>query len=355
MNDLFSLGFGPFFNDQLSEIESQGLVPARVAAEHRGQFELWTADAQGPGVLSGRLRNQSEAYPGVGDWVGVKEPPGAHTTAVVDHLFRRRTLFTRGAAGQESRTQVIAANVDVVFVVCGLDGDYNLHRIERYLTRIAASGADAEIILNKVDLCGDTRFRVREVERRCPGIPVHPMSALLSDGVRSLQTALQEGITGALVGSSGAGKSTLVNSLVGEAVMATGHVSTGNARGRHVTTHRQLVRLPSGGLLLDTPGMRELQLPSEEGLNEVFDDIANLASGCRFRDCGHDSEPGCAVLAAVESGALSPDRLAHFRQLQREARSYELRHNEHLRRQSERVWGQLYEEVERLRKWKGQD
>ncbi len=184
-------------------------------------------------------------------------------------------------------------------------------------------------------------------------MPVHVISALHSQGIEALGSSIRQGTTVALVGSSGAGKSTLVNVLVGEERMVTGEVRASDGRGCHVTTHRQLVLLPGGGLLLDTPGMRELQLLDEDGIDNVFGDIAALASRCRFRDCRHDTEPGCAVKEAVESGTLDADRFEHYRQLEREAQANELRHDEHRRRQAERVWGQLSDEVAQLRKWKG--
>jgi ribosome biogenesis GTPase len=233
------------------------------------------------------------------------------------------------------------------------DDDFNLRRIERYLARIWASGAQPAVILNKADLCDDPAGRVAGVENRCAGVPVHVTSALHSEGIEAVRACIDGGMTVALVGSSGAGKSTLVNALLGEERMRTGEVRAADGRGRHVTTHRQLVLLPGGGLLLDTPGMRELQLADDEGLGNVFADIAALAARCRFRDCRHDSEPGCAVKAAVESGELDAERVEHYRQLEREARAYDLRHDEHRRRQAERVWGQLSDEVAQLRKWKG--
>ncbi len=185
------------------------------------------------------------------------------------------------------------------------------------------------------------------------GVPVYVVSALHAEGVEAVRASIGEGTTVALVGSSGAGKSTLVNALLGEERMRTGEVRASDSRGRHVTTHRQLVLLPDGGLLLDTPGMRELQLLDEAGLDTVFEDIASLAEGCRFRDCRHDNEPGCAVKAAVEAGQLDAERFDHYRKLEREARANELRHDKHKRRQAERVWGQLSDEVAQLRKWKG--
>jgi ribosome biogenesis GTPase len=243
--------------------------------------------------------------------------------------------------------------VDRVFLVCGLDADFNVHRIERYLARVWASGARPSVILNKSDLCVDPGARVAEVQRRAAGVDVHVISALHSAGIEAVRAGIQQGLTVALVGSSGAGKSTLVNALAGEQRMATGELCAHDGRGCHTTTYRQLVLLPGGGLLLDTPGMRELALVDEEGLDSVFDDIAGHSEHCRFRDCRHENEPGCAVLKAAELGSLSADRLEHYRQLEREAQAFERRHDPHKRRQAERVWGQLSDEVAQLRRWKG--
>ncbi len=351
MYELSALGFGPLFEQQLQGSD----IPARIAADHGGAYEVWSQTGAGPAQLAGRLRLEIEdaGLPCVGDWVALKEAPGTDRTTIIDRVLARRTAFTRGAAGREVRAQVVAANVDLVFVVCGLDADFNVRRIERYLARIWASGAQPSVILNKADLCEDTAARAAEVESHALGVPVHVISALRSEGIAAVRACIHDGMTVALVGSSGAGKSTLVNALLGEDRMPTGEVRARDGRGCHVTTHRQLVLLPGGGLLLDTPGMRELQLAGEEGLDAVFEDIAALSARCRFRDCRHDAEPGCAVQQAVTSGALAPDRLEHYRKLEREAQAYELRHDERKRRQAERAWGQLYDEVARLRRWKG--
>ncbi len=355
MDELSALGFGPFFAQQLQSPGGGEVVPARIAAEHRGAYEVWAATGSGRAQLAGRLRLGLEeaGLPGVGDWVVVDHAPGPDRTAIIERVLERRTVFTRGAAGREARAQVVAANVDLVFVVCGLDADFNVRRIERYLARIGASGAQPAVILNKADVCADPWPRVDEVERHVAGVPVHVVSALRSEGMEEVRAAIGAGMTVALVGSSGAGKSTLVNALLGQERMRTGKVRTSDGRGCHVTTHRQFVLLPGGGLLLDTPGMRELRLLDEAGIETVFRGISELAGHCRFRDCSHDSEPGCAVKAAVQSGELAADRFEHYRKLELEAQANELRHDEHRRRQAERVWGQLSDEVAQLRKWKG--
>lgn len=354
MHQLVNLGFGPFFEKQLQDKTIDEVIPARIAAEHRGGYEVWSSAGEGFAQLAGRLLQEhaEEALPGVGDWVLLKSQPGPGRTTIIERILDRRTMFIRGAAGREVRGQVVAANVDLVFAVCGLDADYNLHRIERYLARIWAGGAQPAVILNKADICEDTFSRITEVEDNCPGVPVYPTSALNSQGLDEIRKVIQPGLTAAFVGSSGAGKSTLVNALLGEKLMATGEVRASDGRGRHVTSHRQLVLLPDGGLLLDTPGMRELQMFDDEGISNVFADIEELAGQCRFTDCRHGTEPGCAVKEAIDQGKISADRLEHYLKLEQEAQSYELRHNEHLKRKNEKVWGQLYKEVDRLRRWK---
>jgi ribosome biogenesis GTPase / thiamine phosphate phosphatase len=353
--ELSALGFGPFLEQQLPLPEGGRGIPARISAEHRGAYEVWSESGMGRAQLAGRLRLELEAAgaPGVGDWVVVKDAPAADRTTVIERVLTRRTVFTRGAAGRAARAQVVAANVDLVFVVCGLDADFNVRRIERYLARIWSSGAEPAVLLNKADLCDDLAGHIAEVESHCLGVPILATSALHAEGIEPVRARIRAGMTVALVGSSGAGKSTLVNALLGEVRMRTGEVRESDGRGCHVTTHRQLVLLPGGGLLLDTPGMRELQLVDEDGLEEVFGDIAVLAGRCRFRDCRHEAEPGCAVKQAVAAGELDAERLDHFRKLEREAQAYELRHDEQKRRQAGRVWGQLWEEAARLREWKG--
>jgi ribosome biogenesis GTPase len=352
--ELCQLGFGPFFEEQTKSEANEALLPARIAAEHRGGYEVWSAVGEGFAQLSGRLLRELEdlALPGVGDWIALKSPPGPGQTTIIERVLDRRTAFIRGAAGRQTRGQVVAANVDMVFAVCGLDSDYNPRRIERYLARIWASGAQPAIILNKADICEDAEMRAIEIEASCPGVAVLVISALRAEGLDEIRSLIQPGLTAAFVGSSGAGKSTLVNALLGEQRMAVAQVSETDGRGCHTTSHRQLVLLPDGGLLLDTPGMRELQMFDEGGIGAVFADIEALAEGCRFQDCRHDSEPGCAVKQAVAEGELPAERLDHFLKLVREAQAFELRHNEHLRRKSERVWGQLAAEAVRIRKWK---
>jgi ribosome biogenesis GTPase len=354
MYELSDLGFSPFFENQINEPKEKEGCLARIAAQHRGLFEVWAASKEGHAQLAGRLLQELEAerLPGVGDWVVLKAPPSHESTTIIEDVLKRKTVFIRGSAGRQSDAQVVAANVDLVFIVCGLDNDYNPRRIERYLSRIWASGAEPLVVLNKADLCEDLEDRLLEVENIAIGVPVYTTSALNQEGLDEIKKHIKPGLTAALVGSSGAGKSTIINALLGEERMATKEISGHDGRGRHTTTHRQLILLPQGGMLIDTPGMRELQLFDEEGIETVFADIEELSAACRFTDCRHDTEPGCAVKEAVESGQLAAERLEHYFKLESEAKAYRLRHDEHQRRKSEKVWGQLYDEAKRIRNWK---
>lgn len=354
MLELSSLGFGPFFEAQLKDRYSECLRPARIASEHRDSYEVWSDEGIAIARLAGRLRRNQEDFtrPCTGDWVGLKSVSEPNQVRIIERVFQRQTVFTRGSAGQEAHSQVIAANINLVFVVCGLDADYSLRRIERYLARIWASGAQPAIILNKADVCDVTEQRTTEVVARSPSVPVFVASAVRSIGLEVIKARITPGLTAAFVGSSGAGKSSLINALVGEERMATGEVRADDCRGRHTTTRRQLVILPGGGLLLDTPGMREVQLVDDEGLAATFADIEALADRCRYRDCRHDTEPGCAVKAAVEAGLLSHERWEHYRKLEREACAYELRHDIRLKRQAERTWKGLKREGELIRRHK---
>ena len=354
MRELSALGFGPFFEQQLQPSDGYEPILARIAAEHRNAYEVWSGKSTGPAQLSGRLRTEStdDGLPCVGDWVILKSEPAVDHTAIIERVLTRRTEFSRGAAGRQMRVQAVAANVDLVFTVCGLDADFNLNRIERYVARIWASGAQPSLVLNKADIVENSAGRAAEVGRRCPGVPIFVTSALLSEGTEALRACIRNGETAAFVGSSGAGKSSLINALTGENRMPTGEVRQGDGRGCHITTHRQIVPLPGGGLLLDTPGMRELQLVDDDGLDAVFEDIVVLSAQCRFRDCRHDTEPECAVKQAVESGTIAAERLENYRKLAREAEAGERRRDARLRRQDERAFSRLSNEATRLRRLK---
>jgi ribosome biogenesis GTPase len=317
---LHRLGWNAHFENLFVHHRSRGLEPARVSREDRGRYGVLDERGARSAELAGRLRHEARTraeWPAVGDWVALR--PGAASSAVIDAVLPRSSAFTRKVAGEATEEQVIAANVDTVFLVSGLDLDFNPRRIERYLAAAWDSGAEPVVVLNKADLVDDLESRLAEVTAVAPGAAVVTLSALAGEGLEALAPWLAPGRTVALLGSSGVGKSTLVNALLGEARQETGGVREADSRGRHTTTHRELVPLPGGALLLDTPGMRELQLwGDEEGLDGAFPELAGIAARCRFRDCRHESEPGCAVLAALESGELDEARLESWRKLQKE-------------------------------------
>ena len=314
--DLESLGWDASFADAFQPFDQDGLAPARVAVQHRSEYVVYTELGEFRAELTGKLRHDEE-QPAVGDWVAVALRPD-EGRATIQAVLPRRSAFTRKVAWAETKPQVVAANVDVVFVVCGLDMNYNVRRIERYLTLAWESGAQPVVLLTKADLCDDVDAHVYEVESIAFGVPVHSVSAPRGDGVESVRAYVSHGKTAALLGSSGVGKSTLVNALVGEEILATQDVRE-DGRGRHTTSHRQLVPLPDGGLVLDTPGMRELQLwDADSGLEATFQDVETLAGRCRFTDCEHRREPDCAVRAALADGTLDAERLESWRKLQRE-------------------------------------
>jgi ribosome biogenesis GTPase len=293
-----------------------------VVRQERGLLTVQTSDLALLARPAGRLLHHAqgaEALPTIGDWVALQRPPG-EGEALLHAVLPRHSVLMRREAGSEHEGQLIAANLEVVFLVTGLDGNFNPRRIERALTVAWNSGAAPVVVLTKADLHEDVSAVLLEVESLAPGVPVLALSALQGTGLEELRAQLPAGKTGALLGSSGVGKSTLVNRLLGEALLATQAVREEDSRGRHTTTHRELFLLPHGGLLIDGPGMRELGLwgGEEEGLEQAFSDILELAGGCRFSDCTHRREPGCAVRAALESGGLSEERLQSFEKLLRE-------------------------------------
>jgi ribosome biogenesis GTPase len=333
------------WNDRLEQLfiphRQQGLEPARIAREERGRYLASTAAGERAAEVSGRFRHEAQgraAFPAVGDWVAARAAAG-EGPLIIEAVLARASAFVRKVAGEITEEQVVAANVDAVFVIAGLDGDFNLRRIERFLAAAWDSGATPVVVLNKADLADDLEARIAEVEAVAPGVAVAALSARAGFGLDGLAPWLAPGKTVALLGSSGVGKSTLVNALLGEERQPTGEVREDDSRGRHTTTHRELVLLPGGAILIDTPGMRELQLWADESaLAEAFPDVEALAAGCRFRDCRHDAEPGCAVLAAAGCGDLPPERLESWRKLQRELRWLAGKQDVRIRLEEEARW-----------------
>jgi ribosome biogenesis GTPase len=333
---LSALGWDADWASTFEQPEHDNLIPARVAAQHRGEYVLFSEEGELRAKASGRLfydREVGGELPAVGDWVGVRAP------ATITSILQRRTAFVRKSAGNDSTGQVLAANVDTALLLAGLDDDFSLRRLERYVTTAWESGAQPVVVLTKSDLCTDVDAAVIAVESVAIAVPVHPISNLSGAGLETLEPYLQTGRTAVLLGSSGVGKSSLLNRLAGQELMRTRTLAA-DGTGRHTTTHRELIRLPDGGLVIDTPGLRELQF-WEGDLSAAFEDIEALAAECRFRDCAHTHEPGCAVLRAVDDGTLELDRLRSWRKLQRELESIAARTDKRLRLARKRRWKQV--------------
>ena len=311
-SDALQAAFAPFAD--------QGLVPGRIVVQQRGGYRLITEAGEIDARATGPLMKAATDIdrPTAGDWVAVEARPG-QTTALVHGVLPRSTAFIRKASGPRAGAQVVAANVDVALLVASLNANLNPRRLERYLATTHESGAQPVIVLTKADLAEFLDEDVAEIEAIALGAPVLALSAKTGQGLEALAQWMQPGRTAVLLGSSGAGKSTLLNVLAGEERMATREVRATDDRGRHTTTHRELVLLPSGALILDTPGMRELGLwDADEGVSATFADIEELATQCRFRDCAHGDEPGCAIQAAIDAGELDPSRLYNYEKLQAE-------------------------------------
>ncbi|MBX7259250.1 MAG: ribosome small subunit-dependent GTPase A [Candidatus Hydrogenedentes bacterium] len=350
---LEDLGWDGRWDALMSPFRDEGYVPARVSQEHRGQYVIWTADGEVAAIVSGKFRHEASSpgeFPAVGDWLAVNVIDNGER-AVIHAVLTRKSTFSRKAAGEAVEEQVVAANVDMVLLVSGLDGDFNVRRIERYLALAWESGATPVIVLNKADQCDDVEARVAEVESSAIGVDVVVVSAISGQGLDRLRAITAKGKTLALLGSSGVGKSTLVNALLGENRMKTHEVREDDSRGRHTTTHRELVLIPGGGVLIDTPGMREIQLWADgDAIERVFEDIAQLSAQCRFRDCQHAGEPGCAVEAAVASGSLSPARIESYRKLRREQAFLARKQDLGLQAAERAKWKQIHKEIKRLNK-----
>ncbi len=349
-DDSFAAAFAPY--------AEQGLTPARVVAQ-KGLNQISTGSQELYADLAGKLRHELQgpgnavAHPAVGDWVAVRMPTG-EGRALVHAVLPRRSKFSRKTAGLRTDEQVVAANVDTLFLVSGLDGDFNPRRIERYLAAAWDSGAQPVVVLNKLDTCADPEACLLEIGAVAMGVPVHRVSALLGSGCEDLLAYLRPGKTVSLLGSSGVGKSTLINRLLGREVQRTGGVREGDDRGRHTTTHRELFAAPSGGLLIDTPGMREIQLwEADQGIESAFGDLEELAESCRFSDCKHDGEPGCAVQAALSAGQLTADRLESYRKLQKELHHLEMRQNDLARIQEKKKWKSIHKSLRDIDALKG--
>jgi len=348
--ELVQLGWSDELEAAFTTYGERGFMPARVVAEHRGGYYVRSSLGDRLAHARGRLRDDEiwGGMPAVGDWVVVVDAPGERFA--IEALLPRRTKVSRKTPWLKAEEHILVANVDTVVLVSGLDADFNPRRLERYLTAAWDSGGDPVIVLTKLDVCDDPG-KIGEAEAIAMGVPVYAVSNVTGEGVDDVRALLRPARTFVLLGSSGAGKSSLVNRLAGREVMETGGLRK-DGRGRHTTRHRQLLVLPGGAILIDTPGLRELQV-WEGDLDSAFADIAELAAHCKFSDCAHSSEPGCAVNEALASGELDPDRWRNYLKLQRELRSIEARSSRRIQRELKSRWRARARESRRARRYGG--
>ena len=347
---LAALGWTDELEAAFTPYVERGFIPARVVAEHRGGYYVRSELGDRLAQARGRLRDDElwGGMPAVGDWVVVCDAPG--DGFAIEALLPRRTKVSRKTPWLKAEEHILVANIDTVVLVTGLDQDFNPRRLERYLTAAWDSGADPVIVLTKLDMCDDPG-KVAEAESVAVGVPVHPVSNVTGEGIDAVRQLLEPAKTFVLLGSSGTGKSTLANRLAGRTVMETGDLRN-DGRGRHTTRHRQLLVMPGGAILIDTPGLRELQI-WEGDIDSAFADIVELASQCRFNDCAHSTEPDCAVREALETGELDEGRWANYVKLQRELRSIEARSSRRLQRELKSRWRARARETRRARRYGG--
>jgi len=356
VHTITTLGWDDGWQAAFEPHRTAGLLPGRVAVQHRGAWDVLSAAGEVRAGAAGRLRHEAAVtseLPVVGDWVAFAANDDG--TGTIQAVLPRRTRFSRKTAWQAAEEQVLVANVDVVFVVTSLNEDLNARRLERYLTLAWDSGASPVIILTKVDLVDDPASALATVEPVAFGVPVVLTSARTGRGLDEMRGLLPVGTTGALLGSSGVGKSTLVNAILEDDLQETRSIRD-DGRGRHTTTRRELILIPGGGLVIDTPGMRELQLwAADEGLEEAFDDVTALFADCRFADCAHDTEPGCAVRAALADGSLAGERWESYTKLQRELAHLERRLDRRAAAEERRRWRLLSRDAAERMRMKGRN
>ena len=348
------LGWNSDFEMHFMSYASRGYKVGRVVSEQKQTYRLLTEGGEVLAQVSGKMRFQATAredFPAIGDWVLISPHEGGER-ASIHGILPRQSKFARKSAGTETKEQIVAANIDTVFLVNALNYDFNVRRIERYLTLAWESGARPVIVLSKADLCTEVAERLVEVEEIALGVPVHVISSLTGEGLDQLLTYLQVGKTVAMLGSSGTGKSTLLNYLYGQDVQKVQAVRQGDDRGRHTTTARELVVLPQGGLIIDTPGMRELQLwGTESGLQDSFGDVEDLARQCRFSNCQHEQEPACAVQSALQAGLMAQARFNSYLKLKKELAYLSRKVNQTEALAEKAKWKKIYQMQKVTKKW----
>ncbi|WP_376774454.1 ribosome small subunit-dependent GTPase A [Paenibacillus eucommiae] len=345
---LEAMGWAGFFEEAFETYKQEGYAAGRVLLEHKHMYRVYTEAGDFLAEVSGKLRHRALSrgdYPAVGDWVVVSVRP-EEERATIHAVLPRKSKFSRKVAGQVTEEQVVAANVDTVFLLSAMNQDFNLRRIERYLVLAWESGAAPVIVLSKADLCENPESLIVEVESVAIGVPIHVTSSLENQGISELSEYVSHGKTAALLGSSGVGKSTLINRMYGRDIQETGGIREDDDKGKHTTTHRELVALPGGGLLIDTPGMRELQLwEASDGLSSSFQDVEELERNCYFQDCNHQNEPGCAVKLALQEGTLGSDRYASYLKLQKELAYLARKEDKGLQLAEKNKWKKIHQSV----------